>query len=203
MRLGEAFLFLINREIYSNSSTIIKPFKDEALIVPNFRQMLFLVSCSIGRRKIEPVALQCLPLTFLPARNTWCLETKLWVSARINPLTVWKKCHLPVWKQLRSRPWTSERIFILGELGMNTGHSQQRKLDHRNTPKSGSGRICWPAGEVASASSISYIGSINTKLAYWQTASQCLHAMLIKKNQSPRVINNLRESGIILWLQYR
>lgn len=44
MTLREAFLFPINREIYSNSRTIITPFKDGALIVPNFRQMLFLVS---------------------------------------------------------------------------------------------------------------------------------------------------------------
>lgn len=85
MRLSETFLFPINGEIYSNSSTIIKPFKDEALIVPNFRQMLFLVSCSTARRKIEIVVSHCLPLTFLPARNTWCLETDLWVSVRLNP----------------------------------------------------------------------------------------------------------------------
>lgn len=85
MRLSETFLFPISGEIYSNSSTIIKPFKDEALIVPNFRQMLFLVSCSTARRKIEIVVSQCLPLTFLPARNTWCLETDLWVSVRLNP----------------------------------------------------------------------------------------------------------------------
>jgi len=52
MRLKGAFFFPINRQIYSNSSTIIKPVKDEALIVPNFRQMLFLVSCSTGSRKI-------------------------------------------------------------------------------------------------------------------------------------------------------
>lgn len=53
MRLREVFLFQINREICSNSSTLIKPFKDETLIVPNFRKVLFLVSCLMGRRKIE------------------------------------------------------------------------------------------------------------------------------------------------------
>lgn len=132
MRLREAFLFQINREICSNSSTIIKPFKDEALIVPNFRQMLFLVSCLMGKRKIETVASKCLPLTLLPARNTWCLETEPWVSARLNPS--WqtdKKCYFPVWKQLKSRPWTSETIFILGAWGMNAGHSQQSKQSQK------------------------------------------------------------------------
>lgn len=54
---------------------------------------------------------------------------------------------------------------------MKAGHSQQRKLDHRNAPKSGSGGTCWPTGQVASASSVSCIGSINIKLAYWQTRS--------------------------------
>lgn len=54
---------------------------------------------------------------------------------------------------------------------MNAGHSQQRKLDHRNAPKSGSGGTCWPTGQFASASSVSCIGSINIKLAYWQTRS--------------------------------
>lgn len=85
MRLREAFLFQINREICSNSSTIIKPFKDETLIVPNFRQKFFLVSCLMGRRKIETVAFKCSPLTLLSARNTWCFETELWASARLYP----------------------------------------------------------------------------------------------------------------------
>lgn len=73
MRLREALLFPINRQTYSNSSTIIKPFKDEALIVPNFRQMLFLVSCSMGRRKIETVAFQHLNVSHLPS----CLQETL------------------------------------------------------------------------------------------------------------------------------
>lgn len=67
MRLRETFLFPINGEIYSNSSTIIKPFKDETLIVPNFRQMLFLVSCSTGRRKIEIVVSISMFTTYLLA----------------------------------------------------------------------------------------------------------------------------------------
>lgn len=77
MRLRGTFLFQINREICSNSSTVIKPLKDETLIVPNFRKMLFLVSCLMGRRKIETPSFKCLPFTLLFARSTWCLETEL------------------------------------------------------------------------------------------------------------------------------
>lgn len=80
----EGGIFIPNQKTYSNSKTIIKPFKDEALIVPNFRQMLFLVSYSMGRRKVEAVASQCLLLNFSPARNTQCLETEIGISARLN-----------------------------------------------------------------------------------------------------------------------
>lgn len=134
MRLRQAFLFQINREICSNSSTVIKPFKDEALIVPNFRQMLFLVSCLMGRRKIETVAFKCLPLTLLSARNAWCLESGLRVSSRLNPSWLSdKKCYLPlkvVWKQLRQGHGLLRQYLYWGWLLVTL----DRINNHRNAP---------------------------------------------------------------------
>lgn len=76
---------------------------------------------------------------------------------------------------------------------MHAGDSQQRKPS-QNTLKPGSGRICWPAGEAASSSSVSCIGSIAIKLAYRQTKSLPLLIMLIKKPQLHQVINNFKDN---------
>lgn len=137
--MRQAFLFQINREICSNSSTIIKPFKDEALIVPNFRQMLFLVSCLMGRRKIETVAFKGLPLTLLSARNTWCLEIEQWVSARLNPSRLSdKKCYLPFEGSLKITQVKAmdfwDRIYM-GSTGGWMLVTLNRVNNHRNAPE--------------------------------------------------------------------
>lgn len=68
---------------------------------------------------------------------------------------------------------------------MNAGHSLQRKCGYRNVLESDMGKICWSPEMIANASSISRIGSINIKLAYWQTKPPNVYmlAMLIKKQQ--------------------
>lgn len=171
MRLREAFLFQINREICRNSSTIIKPFKDEALIVPNFRQMLFLVSCLMSRRKIATVASKCLPLTLLSARNTSWLEMSHEFLLDLIPPDSLTKNATFLFGNSSGQGHGLLRQYLYWEHWGWMLVTLNRVNNHRKAPDSGSGRTCWPTGQFASASSVSRIKSINIKLAYWQTNS--------------------------------